>query len=99
VLERAFEANLKCFHPDGGAVSRAGVDREADAWSTWCRVAIAGWSSRILRLPEYQGPWDFSHRHPFHSEDGGKGLPNWLDAQWYDAADWPRPVSTSAPSA
>jgi hypothetical protein len=95
VLERAFEANLKCFHPEGGAVSRAGVDRESDAWSTWCRVAITGWSARILRISEYLGPWDFSHRHPFHSEDGGKALPDWLSDKWYDAADWPRPAASS----
>ncbi len=89
-LERALEANLKCFHPEGGAVSRAGIDHDADAWLTWCRVAITGWSARILRIAEFQGPWDFTHRHPFHSEDGGKALPHWLDEKWYDAADWPR---------
>lgn len=94
-LQRAFEANLKCFRPEGGAVSTAGVDQVPDAWSTWCRVAVAGWGARILGIPEFQGPWDFSHRHPFHSEDGGKALPDWLDDKWYEAADWPRPISAS----
>ncbi len=96
-LQRAFEANLKCFRHEGGAVSIDGVNQVPDAWSTWCRVAVAGWSARILKISEYQGPWDFTHRHPFHSEDGGKELPGWLDDKWYDATDWPRPAKGSRP--
>ncbi len=94
-LERAFAANLKCFHPEGGAVSRPGIDRQPDAWSTWCRVAVAGWCARILRISEFQGPWDFHPRQPFQSEAGGKGRPDWLDDKWYDAVDWPRPAGGS----
>jgi hypothetical protein len=90
-LERAFEANLKCFLPEGGALHRAGIDREPEWWSTWCRTAIIGWSARILGIREFYGPWDFRPRHPFQSENGGKGLPSWTDDKWYDAADWPRP--------
>ena len=90
-LERALEANLKCFHPDGGAMHRTGIDKEPDWWSTWCRVAIVAWSARILGIREYEGPWDFRPRHPFKAEDGGKTLPAWTDDRWYDATDWPRP--------
>jgi hypothetical protein len=89
-LERAFAANLKCFHPDGGALHRAGIDQQPDWWSTWCRAAIIGWSARILGISEYQGSWDFRPRHPFKCEDGGKSLPTWTDDMWHDAADWPR---------
>lgn len=91
-LERAFAANLKCFHPDGGAMNRVGIDKQPDWWSTWCRIAIVGWSARILGISEYEGPWDFRPRHPFKCEDGGKSLPDWTDGKWYDAADWPRPA-------
>lgn len=92
-LERAFEANLKCFHPDGGAVHRAGIDTAPEWWSTWCRIAIVGWSARILGIKEYDGPWDFRPRHPFKSEDGGKSLPSWTSDAWHAAADWPLPKS------
>jgi hypothetical protein len=96
-LERALAANLKCFHPDGGALHRAGIDRDADWWSTWCRIAIIAWSSRILGISDFAGPWDFRPRHPFKAEDGGKALPSWTDDRWYAAADWPRPKpATSA---
>lgn len=91
-LERAFEANLKCFHPEGGAMHRAGID-SAPGWSTWCRISIVGWSARILGIREYDGPWDFRPRHRFKSEDGGKSLPNWTDEKWYAATDWPKPTT------
>ena len=94
-LERAFEANLKCFVPQGGGVSRAGIDRMPDAWSTWCRVAVTGWCARVLGIKEFEGPWDFRHRSPFLSADGGAGVPDWLDDKWYDVVDWPRPQSSS----
>ncbi len=91
-LERAFEANLKCFHPDGGGMHRVGVDAAPDWWSTQCRVAILGWCARILSIDDFDGPWGFTPRHPFTTEDGGRGLPDWDSDDWYDAADWPRPA-------
>jgi hypothetical protein len=95
-LEHVLEANLKCFHPDGGAMHRAGIDREPDWWSTWCRVAIVAWSASILGMSEYEGPWDFRPRHPFKHNNGGKNLPSWTDDSWYDATDWPRPDGHSS---
>ncbi|MGK7396762.1 MAG: hypothetical protein ACNS62_19450 [Candidatus Cyclobacteriaceae bacterium M3_2C_046] len=87
-LERAFEANLKCFHPTGGAVNRLGVDQEADWWSTWCRTEITGLCARVLGINDFNGPWKFQQKHPFISEDGGKSLPDWESEDWMAAAGW-----------
>ena len=87
-LEKAFEANLKCFHPTGGAVNRLGIDKEADWWSTWCRTQIAGLCARILGISDFNGPWKFQQRHPFIAEDGGNNLPDWESEAWRKAAGW-----------
>lgn len=87
-LEKAFEANLKCFHPTGGAVSRLGVDKKAGMWATWCRTEIVGLCARILGISDFEGPWKFQQRHPFIAEDGGKSLPDWESEAWRKAAGW-----------
>jgi hypothetical protein len=88
-LDKAFEPNLKCFIPEGGAVSRAGMDKEASWWSTWCRISIVGWSAQILDIDEFKGPWEFLPRHPFICNDAGASLPDWTSAEWVKAAGWP----------
>jgi hypothetical protein len=93
-LERVFPSNLKCFHPDGGGCNIVGVTAP-DWWSTMVRVTIAGWCARILDITDYLGPWQWVQRHPFITERGGAGLPDWDDDTWYDAVDWPRPENSS----
>ena len=92
-LERALDATLRLFHPDGGGINRYGVDAEPDAWATWVRTACVGWCSRILGVEAFAGPWELdSHRHPFVSEDAGLGVPDPTTAAWFDAVPWPRPL-------
>jgi hypothetical protein len=89
-LSRVYEANFKCFHPEGGAVHRAGIDKKPDWWSTYCRTAIIRWCSEILDITEFSShQWDTSIRHPFHSSYGGKNMPDWQSDDWYTTNDWP----------
>ena len=89
-LSRVYEANFKCFHPEGGAVHRAGIDKKPDWWSTFCRTAFIRWCSEILDIPEFSShQWDTSIRHPFTSSYGGKNMPDWQSDNWYSANDWP----------
>ncbi len=90
-LELAFEANLKCFIPQGGAVNRVGVDKDSDWGSTYFRLMIIGWCARVLGIAEFEGPWEFRSRDPFSCIDAGASVPDWDSDQWYDHTDWPRP--------